>query len=83
MAGEVKCMVLRDYAMPQALGMTSSIINSEIKAHNFELNLALVAFIMRDQFSGHPFDKPNVHLRKFLVKCDIINIMGHLPMRFE
>ena len=29
-----------------------------------------------DQFGDHPSDNPNVHLRKFLTKCDTIKLNG-------
>ena len=46
--------VLRDYALPQASSITSSIVSPAIKANNFELSPALVMFFERDQFGGHP-----------------------------
>ena len=42
--------VLRDYALPQASGVTSSIVSPVIKANNFEL----ISFVKRDQFGGYP-----------------------------
>jgi len=67
--------VLRDYAMPQASGVTSSIVSPAIEANNFELNPALIGFVERDQFGGYLSDNPNTHLRKFLVKSDTIKQM--------
>ena len=68
--------VLPDYALPQASGITSSIVTPVIEANNFELNPALITFVERDQFGGHPSDKPNTHLRKFLAKCNTIKLNG-------
>ena len=68
--------VLRDYALPQASGITSSIVSPAVEANNFELNPALISFVEREQFSGHPSENPNAHLRKFLAKCDTIKING-------
>ena len=68
--------VLRNYALLQASGITSSIVSPTIEANNFELNPALIGFVERDQFSGYPFDNPNARLRKFLAKCDTINLNG-------
>ena len=68
--------VLRDYALPQASGITSSIVSPAIEANNFELNLALISFMERDQFGGYPSDNPDAHLRKFLAKCDTIKFNG-------
>jgi len=47
-----------------------------IKAYDFKLNLALVTFVERDQFEGHPSNKPNALLPKFLTKCDTIMLNG-------
>ena len=67
---------MRQYALPQASGIRSSIVNPTIEAKNFELNPALITFMEQDQFSGHPSNNPNVHLRKFLAKCDTVKING-------
>ena len=75
MAGQEQ-RVLRDYALPQASGITSSIVNLTVEGNNFKLSPALITFVERDQFGGHPSDYPNVHLRKFLVKCDTIKFNG-------
>jgi len=68
--------VLRDYALPQASGVTSSIVSPTVKVNNFELSPALLSFVEQEQFTGHPAENPNAHLRKFLAKCDTIQING-------
>jgi len=68
--------VLRDYAISQASGRTSSIVSPAIEANNFELNPALIGFVERDQFGGYPSDNPNARLHKFLAKCDTIKLNG-------
>jgi len=68
--------VLRDYALPQASAVTSAIVSPAVEANNFELSPALISFVEREQFAGHPSENPNVHLRKFLAKCDTIKING-------
>jgi len=68
--------VLRDYALPQASGITTNIASPAIEANNFELSPALVMFVEQDQFGKHSLDNPNVHLRKFLAKCDTIKLNG-------
>ena len=73
MAGQ-DLRVLRDYALPQALGITSCIVNPTAEADNFELSPALITFEERDQFGRHPADNPNAHLYKFLAQCDTIKI---------
>ena len=68
--------VLRDYVLPQASGITSSIVSPAVEVNNFELSPALISFVEREQFTGHPSEKPNTHLRKFLAKYDTIKING-------
>jgi len=68
--------LLRDYVLPQASGITSSIVSPAVEANNFELSPALISFVEREQFAGHPSENPNTHLRKFLTKCDTIKING-------
>jgi len=68
--------VLRDYTLPQASGITSSFVSPTVEANNFELSPALMSFVAREQFAGHPSENPNAHLRKFLAKCDTIKING-------
>jgi len=47
MAGQDQ-RVLRDYALSQASGITSSIVNPTVEANNFELSPALIIFVERD-----------------------------------
>ena len=47
MAGE-NPRVLRDYVIPHATGLTSSIVNPAVEANNFELRPALVSFVEKD-----------------------------------
>jgi len=42
--------VLRDYILPQAIGLTSPIVNPTIEANKFELWLALISFVEQNQF---------------------------------
>ena len=75
--------VLRDYATPQASGTTSSIVNPTIEANNFKLSPALITFVERDQFGGHPADNHNAHLRKFLAKMTPSRLTGNPQRRFD
>ena len=68
--------LLRDYALRQASGITSSIISPAVEANIFELSPVLISFVQRQQFAGHLSENPNAHLRKFLAKCDTIKING-------
>ena len=72
--------VLRDYALPQASGTTPSIVSPAVEANNFELSPALISFVERERFAGHPSENPNAHLRKFLAKCVPLRSMRHPAM---
>ena len=67
-------MNLRDYVILQSSGTTSSIVNPVVEAHNFELRLALISLVERDQFRGHPSEIPIMHLHNFLAKCDTVKL---------
>ena len=67
-------MNLRDYVILQSSSTTSSIVNPAVEAHNFELRLALISLVERDQFGGHPSEIPSMHLHNFLAKCDTIKL---------
>ena len=73
--------VLRDYILSYATGIASSIVNTAVKANNLELRYALMSFVEKDQFGGHPMKNPHIHLRKFLAKYDTIKLNGSLPMQ--
>ena len=47
-----------------------------VEANNFKLSLAPITFMQRDQFGRHPSDNANMHLCKFLAKCDTIKFNG-------
>ena len=68
--------VLRDYFLPQATDIASSIVNPPVEANNSELQLALMSFVEKDKFSGHPMENPHIHLCNFLARCDIIKLNG-------
>ena len=69
MAGGEEHIVLRNYPMPRATRADSSIVRPAIEVHNFELRPVLVTFV-----ETHPSENPNMHLRNFLAKCDIIKL---------
>ena len=66
--------LLWNYTLSQIYSVTSSIVSLVIEANYFELQLAFITFVEREQFSGHPTENPNVHLCNFLGKCDTIKL---------
>ncbi|XP_048492988.1 uncharacterized protein LOC125493566 [Beta vulgaris subsp. vulgaris] len=67
---------LRDYAMSNASGASSSIVRPTISPNNFELRPALIQIIQQDQFSGLDDEDPNEHITTFLEKCDTVKLNG-------
>ena len=68
--------LLRDYAMLQSSGIASFMVSPTIEAHSFELRPAVISLVEKDQFGGHPFENPNMHLRNFLAKIGTIKLNG-------
>ena len=75
--------MLRDYVLPQATGLTSSIVNPAVEANSFELRPTLVSFVEKDQFSGRPTENPHIHLHNLLAKCDTISSTGSSPTQLD
>ena len=57
-------------------GITSTVVNPAVEAHNFDLKLATISLMVKDQFSRQLSENPNMHLHNFLVKCDTIKLNG-------
>ena len=50
-----------------------------IDANDFELKLALITTVQQNQFTGHPTDDPNEHLRQFLRIANTVKLNGVRP----
>jgi len=59
---ELENRVLRDYALLQALGITSSRISPAVEANNFMRSPTLITFMKRGQFVKQRSDNLNMHL---------------------
>ncbi|XP_074560122.1 uncharacterized protein LOC141816192 [Curcuma longa] len=67
---------LKDYAAPQARGMTSCIAVPNIEASNFEFKPGFIAMIQQNQFGGRPNEDPNLHLEIFSDHCSTMRMQG-------
>ncbi|XP_068653901.1 uncharacterized protein [Aristolochia californica] len=67
---------LKDYVRPVVNDNYSGIRCQTINANNFELKPGLISMAQQAQFSGSPFDDPNIHLAMFLEICDTVKING-------
>ena len=50
-----------------------------IEANNFELKPALITMVEQHQFTGHPFEDPNEHLRRFMRMENTMKLNGVRP----
>ena len=50
-----------------------------IEASNFELKPTLITMVHENQFTGHPNEDPNEHLRKFLRMANTVKLDGVNP----
>ena len=47
-----------------------------IEANNFELKPALITMVQHHQFTSHPSEDPNEHLRRFMRMENTVNLNG-------
>ena len=47
-----------------------------VDANNFELKLALITMVQQNQFTGHPYEDPNVHMGRFLRMANTVKMNG-------
>ena len=47
-----------------------------IEANNFELKPALITMVQQHQFTGHPSEDPNEHLRRFMRMENTVKLNG-------
>ena len=67
---------LKDFTVPNAQGLHSSITRPTVEANNFELKPAFLSMVQQNQFGGSPTDNPNLHLSIFLEYCDTLKLNG-------
>ena len=79
--GEPQARPLREYAMPNCLGIGHPIAGPAIAPNNYELKPALIQMVQQNQFggSGAADEDANAHLISFLEICGTIKINGVPP----
>ena len=50
-----------------------------IEANNFELRPALITMVQPHQFTGHPSEDPNEHMRRFMRIANTVKLNGVRP----
>ena len=54
----------------------STIRKPAIETNNFELKPALITMVQYNQFTGHPSEAPNEHMRRFLRMTNTVKLNG-------
>ena len=50
-----------------------------IEANNFELKPALIIMVQQHQFTGHPSEDPNEHMRRFMRMANTVKLNRVIP----
>ena len=50
-----------------------------IEANNFELKPALITLVQQHQFTSHPSEDPNEHMRRFMRMANTVKLNGVRP----
>ena len=45
-----------------------------IEANKFELKLALITMVQQHQFTGHPYEEPNEHMRRSMRMANTVKL---------
>ena len=67
---------MEDFWRPIIQEEYSAIRQPTVDANNFKLKAALITMVQQHQFSGHPTEDPNEHLRRFLRMANIVKLNG-------
>ena len=56
-----------------------------IGANNFELKLALITMVQQHQYTGHPSEDPNEHMKRFMRMEKTIKLNGvrHVVIKLQ
>ena len=70
---------MEDFWRPIIQDEYSAIRQPAVNANNFELKPALITMVQQQQFTGHPTEDPNEHLRRFLRMANTVKLNGVRP----
>jgi Retrotransposon gag protein len=68
--------LLKDFVVPNATSIRTSIVAPVVGANNFELKPALINMVQQHPFNGLPNEDPNLHLSVFLEICNTLKVNG-------
>ena len=72
-------MTMEDFWRPSIQDEYSGVRQPAIEANNFELKPALITMVQQHQFTGHPFEDPNEHMRRFMRMANTFKLNGVRP----
>ena len=72
-------MTMEDFWRPYIQDEYSTVRQPAIEANNFELKAALITMVQQHQFTGHPFEDPNEHMRRFMRMENTVKLNGVKP----
>ena len=70
---------MEDFQRPIIQEEYSAIRQPTVDANNFELKPALIIMVQQHQFTGHPTEDPNEHMRRFLRMENTVKLNGVRP----
>ena len=70
---------MEDFWRPVIQDEYSTVRQPAIEANNFELKLALMTMVQQHQFTGHPREDPNDHMRRFMRMANTVKLNGVRP----
>ena len=71
---------MEDFWRPVIRDDYSTIRQPTIETNNFELKPALITMVQYNQFTGHPSEAPNEHMRRFLRMTNTVKLNRVRPV---
>jgi hypothetical protein len=68
--------LLKDFVVPNATSIRTSIVAPVVGANNFELKPTLINMVQQHPFNGLPNEDSNLHLSIFLKICNTLKVNG-------
>ena len=70
---------MEDFWRPIIQDEYSLVRQHAIEVNNFELKPALITMVQQHQFTCHPFEDPNEHMRRFMRMANTVKLNGVRP----
>ena len=70
---------MEDFWRPIIQDDYSTVRQPAIEANNFEFKPALITMVQHHQFTSHPSEDPNEHMRRFMRMANTIKLNGVRP----